>query len=120
MLGVNRCLAIRIPVTKTMNRIFRPAIFLPALALFSAAPASPQSGRFDHCPRPVAPACVNNLATYKTEAGKDRCAREIKRFLDMTFAYRKCMNGQLENEIRETNRVNDMFKCLMKGAKACP
>lgn len=107
-------------MSETMIRKSWPAIVPLVLVLFGAASTNAQSGRFDHCPRPVAPACVNDLATYKSEADKDRCAREVKRFLDMTFTYRKCMNGQLENEIRETNRINDKFKCHMKGAKACP
>ena len=103
-----------------MKRSIRLIYLLTALAVISSSPARAQSGRFDHCPRPVAPACVNDMATYETVAGKDRCANEVKRFLDMTFAYRKCMNGQLENEIRETNRINDKFKCQLKAGKACP
>lgn len=96
------------------------ALVLQSLLLTIAPNAMAQKGRLDFCARPVAPACVDNSETYGAPLLRERCNVEVKRFLDMTFAYRKCLNSQLENEIRDTNAINDRFKCKLKGGKKCP
>lgn len=105
--------------TLILHRQMTACVLLTAMLLASPE-ARAQKGRLDFCARPVAPACVDTAETYGTAALREACSAEVKRFLEMTFAYRKCLNSQLENEIRDTNAINDRFKCRLKNGKTCP
>ena len=69
-------------------------------------------GGFDFCPRPVKPACVGELSEKSSQTAFIACKAEVDRYVKMTFTFRRCLNRQLQSEIREVNRVLDRFRCL--------
>ncbi|MBM3609774.1 MAG: hypothetical protein FJX29_15240, partial [Alphaproteobacteria bacterium] len=67
-----------------MTRTFLAACFASGWLALPVSPAIAQAGRLDFCARPVAPACVDVISTYKDSAGREACSAEVRRFLDMT------------------------------------
>jgi hypothetical protein len=79
----------------------------------------PMAGTLDFCPRPVKPACVEDDATYTLPAARKACDEEVTRYVTATFTFRNCMAVQLENVIRDTNRLSERFKCRSEGKRDC-
>ena len=97
---------------RTLGFLFASMIFTALIAI--NAEIAQAQGRFDHCSRPVAPGCVDNLAAYKNKQALKTCSDQMDRYKAMTFAYRQCMSKQLEYEIFRINRSLAKFRCLRK------
>ena len=98
------------------------ALGLVPLLAFSVGGAGAQeslAGTLDFCPRPVKPACVEDDSTYTLPAARKACDEEVARFVQATFNFRNCMSVQLENVIRETNRLGERFRCRSEGRRDC-
>jgi hypothetical protein len=89
------------------------------LQINAAAAQEPMAGTLDFCPRPVKPACVEDDATYTLPAARKACDDEVTRYVTATFNFRNCMAVQLENVIRDTNRLSERFKCKSEGKPDC-
>ncbi|MDH7798140.1 MULTISPECIES: hypothetical protein [unclassified Beijerinckia] len=76
-------------------------------------------GTFDFCPRPVRPVCVDDNDTYTKPASRKACDEEMARFVKATFDYRTCLTIQMENVIRETNKLAEKFRCKADGKRTC-
>ncbi|HEV2574433.1 MAG TPA: hypothetical protein VGU72_22060 [Beijerinckiaceae bacterium] len=76
-------------------------------------------GTFDFCPRPVRPVCVDDNDTYTKLASRKACDEEMARFVKATFDYRSCLTIQMENVIRDTNRLAEKFRCKADGKRNC-
>lgn len=129
-----------------MRRKSAPCIFVIALAMLvagchataaqekgqDAPPARPQGevqqnatppsagrlhGQLDFCARPVPPKCVQEIEPDWPETRKKRCKAQLDRYVKSTFSYRRCLNLQLENEVRKTNEILDRFRCMAGEAK---
>jgi hypothetical protein len=70
------------------------------------------------CARPFAPACVDQVATYKKADDAAECQRELDRYAAMTAAYRDCLERQIALTVRQANDVLDRFHCLTQ--RDCP
>ena len=76
-------------------------------------------GTFAFCPRPVRPVCVDDNDTYTKPASRKACDEEMARFVKATFDYRSCLTIQMENVIRDTNRLAEKFRCKADGKRNC-
>ena len=98
----------------------------PAILAFAAclAPAHGQEPftapglRF--CAPPIKPACVDDPDTYKAAARRAACQADLDRFVPTVFAYRVCLNQEMERAVRQTNETLQRFRCRAKGEKKCP
>jgi len=77
------------------------------------------AGTLDFCPRPVKPTCVEDDATYAQPASRKACDDDVKRYIAATFNFRSCIAVQMENVIRDTNRLSQKFKCRSEGNRSC-
>jgi hypothetical protein len=77
------------------------------------------AGTLDFCPRPVKPSCVDEDATYTQPAARKACDEDVKRYISATFNFRNCMAVQMENVIRDTNRLSERFRCRSEGKGEC-
>jgi len=79
----------------------------------------PMAGTLDFCPRPVKPSCVEDDYTYTLPAARKACDEEVARYVQATFNFRNCIAVQMENVIRDTNRVGERFRCKSEGKRNC-
>jgi hypothetical protein len=79
----------------------------------------PMAGTLDFCSRPVKPSCVEEDSTYTKPAARKACDGDVTRYIAATFNFRNCMAVQMENVIRDTNRLSERFKCKSEGKGDC-
>ena len=72
-----------------------------------------------YCAPPIKPSCVDEGNTYKTTASKKACQKDVERFVPTVFAYRVCLNQEMERAVLQTNETLRRFKCREKGGKKC-
>lgn len=102
--------------------IVSPLCWMPAAwaqAPWLRKPQELPPGTFDFCPRPVRPICVDDSDTYTKPASRKACDEEMARFVKATFDYRSCLTIQMENVIRDTNRLAEKFRCKAEGKRNC-
>jgi hypothetical protein len=93
-----------------------------ALALTSAAlaqqPFDAPGLRF--CAPPIKPGCVDAEETYTSPNLKAECQKAMDRYVPTVFAYRQCLNQEMERAVRQTNETIQRFRCRAKGERKCP
>ncbi len=102
----------------------RAAVCILALAPLIAGPARAQEPfaapglRF--CAAPIKPVCVDDFDSYKSPAKLAACQKDLDRYVPTVFAYRHCLNQEMERAVRQTNETLQRFRCRAKGEKKCP
>ena len=79
----------------------------------------PPSG-LHYCAPPIKPACVDDDETYQAPARKAACQKDMDRFVPTVFAYRQCLNSEMERAVRQTNDMLQRFRCRANGDGKCP
>ena len=72
------------------------------------------------CAPPIKPACVDDADTYRTAARRAACQADLDRYVPTVFAYRVCLNQEMERAVRQTNESLQRFRCRAKGERRCP
>ena len=85
-----------------------------------AAPPPPTPPLLGFCAQPVRPACVDSASTYADPKTKAACNQDMERYVKFVFAFRICLNAEMERAVRQTNETIFRHKCRMAGRKSCP
>ena len=100
-----------------------PACF-SVLVAAAAVPARAQepfvAPGLRYCAPPIRPNCVDETETYKAAGKRDACQKDVERFVQSVFAYRQCLNIEMERAVRQTNETLQRFRCRAKGDRKCP
>ena len=72
------------------------------------------------CAPPIKPSCVEEADTYKSASRKTECQKNVERFVPTVFAYRQCLNLEMERAVRQTNETLQRFRCRARGERKCP
>jgi hypothetical protein len=67
----------------------------------------------------VRPACVDTAETYADAKAKAACNQDMDRYVKFVFAFRICLNAEMERAVRQTNETIFRHKCRMAGRKNC-
>lgn len=73
-----------------------------------------------YCAPPIKPACVDDPATYRSNSRQTECKKDVDRFVPTVFAYRQCLNQEMERAVRQTNDTLQQFRCRAMGDRNCP
>lgn len=92
--------------------------FVLASPTFAQEPFAAPGLRY--CAPPIKPGCVDVMDTYKSATSKMACQKEVERFVPTVFAYRACLNREMERAVLQTNETLQRFRCREKGGKKCP
>jgi hypothetical protein len=84
-----------------------------------APPPPPTPPLLGFCAQPVRPACVDSAATYADPKTKAACNQDMERYVKFVFAFRICLNAEMERAVRQTNETIFRHKCRMAGGKKC-
>ena len=82
--------------------------------------SSPSPPLLGFCALPVRPSCIDSADTYLDAAKRESCNGEVERYVKFVFAYRVCLNAEMERAVRETNSAIFLHKCRMANRKDCP
>jgi hypothetical protein len=74
---------------------------------------------FRFCSPPLPPACVLRDESYSDQQQTDACQQEVARFEKGAFAYRACLQREIERAVLETNTAIDRFKCGIASKHEC-
>jgi hypothetical protein len=74
---------------------------------------------FRFCSPPPAPACVGKDAAYRDENQTKACQDEVGRYVNSAFAYRACLQREIQRAVLETNMTIDRFKCGIASKHRC-
>ena len=83
------------------------------------APPPPTPPLLGFCAQPVRPACVDTATTYADPKTKAACNQDMDRYVKFVFAFRLCLNAEMERAVRQTNETIFRHKCRMAGKKSC-
>jgi hypothetical protein len=93
------------------------ALVTPGVAAPAAQP-EPVAG-FDLCWASPPPTCAGKDEVYRDEAQTKACQDEVSRFVNSTFAYRSCLERQIQRAVSQANITIDNFKCGMDAKHIC-
>lgn len=92
----------------------------PAPAIAPDAPVGePRPPLLDFCAPPVQPVCIDAAGTYANPKERAACDADMQRYVRSVFAYRICLNAEMERAVRSVNIAIQHHKCLMNGGKKC-
>jgi hypothetical protein len=74
---------------------------------------------FRFCSPPPAPPCANRDTVYRDEGQTKACQEEVARFVSSAFAYRTCLQREIQKAVLETNMTIDRFKCGIASKHRC-
>ena len=103
------------PVSPRSARLALP-ILLTATA--AAGASGPMEG-FRFCAAPVAPECIAAERAYRDAAQTRACEQDVARFVASAFAYRACLQREVQRAVLETNETVDRFKCGVAAGRRC-
>jgi hypothetical protein len=83
-------------------------------------PPPPTPPLLGFCAQPVRPECVDTVETYADPGKKAACNQDMERYVKYVFAFRLCLNAEMERAVRQTNETIFRHKCRMAGRKSCP
>lgn len=83
------------------------------------SPARPLALGLGFCAPPVKPNCVDDNRTYANAKSAAACNQDMERFVRSVFAYRGCLNSEMERAVRETNQAIFLHKCKLAKGKNC-
>jgi hypothetical protein len=72
------------------------------------------------CAVPVRPECIDAAATYANPQSRGACNLDMDHYVKSVFAYRRCLNAEMERAVLQTNEAIFRHKCRMAGKKNCP
>ncbi len=72
------------------------------------------------CAAPVRPACIDLAASYANARARAGCNAEMEHYVKYVFAWRLCLNAEMERAVHQTNEDIQRHKCRMAGGKNCP
>lgn len=84
-----------------------------------AAPVEPKPPLLGFCAVPVKPDCVDAAGGYDSPRSRAACAKDMERYVKYVFAYRVCLNAEMERAVRQTNEAIARHKCRLAGGKKC-
>ena len=84
----------------------------------AAVQAEPVPG-FRFCASPPSPACADRDEVYSNEVHVKTCQEAMGRFVSNAFAYRDCLQREIQRAMLETNAAIDRFKCSIAAKRRC-
>ncbi len=91
----------------------------PAQPAEPPPPEEPKPPLLGFCAVPVKPDCVDTPASYANPKARAACVRDMDHYVKYVFAYRLCLNAEMERAVRQTNETIEKHKCRMSGGKKC-
>ncbi len=73
-----------------------------------------------YCAPPVQPDCLNDDKTYASPAASGACQQDMDRYVRSVFAYRVCLNSEMERAVFATNQALQRFRCRVAKKTNCP
>jgi hypothetical protein len=92
---------------------------LIAAAPAVAARAADSAEGFRFCAAPVPPSCAERDQAYADPGQAKACEQDIARFVASAFAYRACLQREIQRAVLETNATIDRFKCGAAAKRRC-
>lgn len=98
-----------------------PSIWLAlAVAAALAGAAGQSAGQVrTFCSEPVTPFCVNSAGTFEDKIAQERCAGELRAYIDKLDRYVACLAEQQREAQGRAAQMQARFDCMARGEQDC-
>lgn len=88
-------------------------------AVIAVAGLFPLSAWADACVKPPMPACLDDSSTWVAAERLQDCQGAVKRYIDQTMDYTKCLNDEVVRTGDEMTKAVNRFNCRLSARQDC-